>query len=174
MAKIINLSTPIYTFKENKKTKQGIEIKYYIDHHECHICISHTLDKDGYPRVFRHGKDRRMSRYVWSEYNSQEIPEGMVVRHTCDKPGCINPEHLKLGTQIENLADMRARNRTRKGNVHKNKLSNADIYYLKYNATETTKDLAKKFHVHEVTIRNIRKGRTWKNVKLEDVKLFAA
>ena len=41
------------------------------------------------------------------------IPEGMVVRHRCDNYGCVNPEHLELGTQQENMDDMRRRGRAR-------------------------------------------------------------
>lgn len=40
-----------------------------------------------------------------------EIPDGHVVMHTCDNPACINPDHLRLGTQADNLADMRAKGR---------------------------------------------------------------
>lgn len=40
-----------------------------------------------------------------------EIPLGMVVMHTCDNPPCINPAHLAIGTQADNLADMRAKGR---------------------------------------------------------------
>lgn len=39
------------------------------------------------------------------------IGAGMVVMHTCDNPPCINPAHLKLGTQQQNLADMWAKGR---------------------------------------------------------------
>lgn len=40
-----------------------------------------------------------------------EIPDGMVVMHICDNPKCLNPDHLVLGTQRANLADMRAKGR---------------------------------------------------------------
>lgn len=38
-------------------------------------------------------------------------PEGMVVRHSCDTPLCVNPKHLILGTQSENMHDAYSRGR---------------------------------------------------------------
>jgi hypothetical protein len=40
-----------------------------------------------------------------------EVPKGMLVRHRCDNPPCVNPEHLLLGTNSDNMKDMYARGR---------------------------------------------------------------
>jgi len=45
------------------------------------------------------------------EFFNGPIPTGIVVRHTCHIPNCINPDHLVLGTQAENVADTVAANR---------------------------------------------------------------
>ena len=45
-------------------------------------------------------------------------PTGMVVRHKCDNPPCINPAHLELGTKADNSADMSTRKRNATGEFH--------------------------------------------------------
>jgi hypothetical protein len=47
------------------------------------------------------------------------IPEGMCVLHRCDVMGCCNPRHLFLGTQADNLADMRAKGRLNMAGVER-------------------------------------------------------
>lgn len=70
----------------------------------------------GYGRVQVDHKEWLAHRLVWTQANGP-IPEGLVVRHRCDNPPCVNLEHLELGTQKENGQDMVERNRT--GNIGK-------------------------------------------------------
>ena len=49
-----------------------------------------------------------------------DIPDGVKVLHSCDNPGCVNPNHLLLGTQQENMDDMVNKGRS----LHRHGLAN--------------------------------------------------
>ena len=49
-------------------------------------------------------------RYAY-EYYKEPIPKGFIIRHTCDNPACVNPEHLLVGTHKDNTNDMLIRGR---------------------------------------------------------------
>lgn len=77
----------------------------YREMSDCWICTSHCKDDAGYIQVFRHNKKYRMHRYFY-ERKYGFIPEGLFVLHKCDNSSCINPEHLFIGTQFDNVIDM--------------------------------------------------------------------
>lgn len=80
----------------------------------CFTVTSHRLNRDGYCYLYHDGRQQRAHRLIYSECFG-EIPNGLVVRHKCDNPSCINPEHLETGTHKENTSDAIKRGRTATG-----------------------------------------------------------
>lgn len=58
----------------------------------------------------RLGRSTQAHRVAY-ELTHGEIPAGMCILHACDNPPCVNPSHLRLGTQAENRADCVAKGR---------------------------------------------------------------
>lgn len=71
------------------------------------------LDARGYGVTYRDGKVVKAHRTALADHLGLSLADivGQVVRHSCDTPACINPEHLSLGTQQDNVDDMVARGR---------------------------------------------------------------
>ena len=73
-------------------------------------------DRDGYGR-YNLTKSQTLPTKWWGVHrlsytlSKGPIPKGMVVCHTCDNPGCCNPDHLFVGTQLDNIKDMDAKGR---------------------------------------------------------------
>jgi len=92
---------------------------------------------------------------------------GKILLHSCDKPSCVNPEHLREGTHAENSADMTRKGRQTKGvDCHKNKLTEDQVRVIRsrYDLGETPKKLAPEFGVTEGSIYFIGKRQTWKHL----------
>jgi hypothetical protein len=64
-----------------------------------------SLDSKGYGQFNINQKQYRSHRISW-ELNNGKIPEGMCICHRCDNKKCVNPYHLFLGTQKDNMQDM--------------------------------------------------------------------
>lgn len=86
------------------------------------------------------------------------ISEGMLVRHKCDNPSCVNPEHLEIGTQVDNMQDCKKRGRMSMPPVargvanHKTKLTEEQVAYI-VNSDKSNRELAEMFGVSQAAIR---------------------
>lgn len=77
-------------------------------------------NEHGYGSVRVGGKTLGAHRYVWMLVNGR-IPDGMHVLHSCDNPACVRPDHLRLGSHAENMAEKSSKGRNRSGNSYKTK-----------------------------------------------------
>ena len=72
-----------------------------------------SINKRGYGQMNIEGKPKEMHRISYKTFVG-DIPTGLNVLHKCDNRKCINPEHLWIGTQKENIQDMISKGRRRK------------------------------------------------------------
>lgn len=140
-------------------------------------CIDHgkykSLRPEGYhTRLNPYGKPRvsMTHRIVYCEANGIHMDDiaGLVVRHTCDNPRCINPEHLVIGTKADNNRDRAARGRSAKRVPSRQKLTPEDVRAIKsrfvlgksgtYNPNGYA-SIAKDYGVDTAVIFKVIKGR---------------
>lgn len=72
-----------------------------------------VCDNYGYGRVQFMTSMLKAHRVSWEMANGP-IPDGLIVRHKCDNPNCVNPSHLEVGTQKDNMQDASKRSRLNK------------------------------------------------------------
>ena len=91
------------------------------------------------------------------------IPDGMCLCHRCDVRLCVNPDHLFLGTRVDNTADMVAKGRQAIGDRQsKAKLTYGAVAEIRRRAGEDRKRLAAEYGVSVRNIRAILIGETWR------------
>lgn len=66
----------------------------------------------GRGRVYANGRTTYAYRHAWLLSHGEEIPAGQVACHTCDNPICVNPAHIFLGDQLDNIGDAARKGRT--------------------------------------------------------------
>ncbi len=109
-------------------------------------------------------------RFSWELHNGL-IPSGLLVCHHCDNPPCVRPDHLFLGTDADNTADMMRKHRRRStsprcGESHPMALLTADAVRVIRAERKITSvhDLATRYGVKVGTIYAVWEGVTWKHI----------
>lgn len=96
------------------------------------------------------------------------IPTGMCVCHKCDTPGCVNPDHLFLGTMRENNLDKLLKGRNRAGGAKgcrnpRSKLNPKAVREIRASKLPSRK-LAALYGVEHNAVLSVRNGATWSHV----------
>jgi hypothetical protein len=133
----------------------------------CHPWIACTT-QDGYG-LFRINGTLTTAHRVSYEITVGPIPEGMVVRHSneCTTRGCVNPNHLSTGTQVDNMRDRDEAGRTPKGESSgASKLKTVGVLDIRKRAAagETQASIAKDYQVETSTISAIVRRKTWRHI----------
>ena len=131
------------------------------------IVLTKLKNKKWYPAIRVNGKHVRAHKAAWQKAHGA-VPDGLCVLHRCDNRHCVNVNHLFLGTQKDNVADMfrKGRNHIQKGFRHKNakitEQSAIRIKMLKNVLSE--RDVASALGIAQQQISKIMSGKAWQHV----------
>lgn len=134
----------------------------------------------GYGVIWFEGRQQYAHR-VSHQIHKGPVPDSLQVLHECDNPKCVNPAHLFLGTQADNVADMIQKGRqncvrpryprplsvyARGEKIATAKLTTDQIRSIRdlYSQGSTQADLATTFGVNQPQISRIVRRATWKHV----------
>ena len=135
------------------------------DTDECIEWPSRSREKRGYGWFTFRRKNQRAHRASY-EIHIGPIPAGQVVRHKCDNPPCVNPAHLELGTQADNINDAVKRGRISFGESRKHsKLT--ELQVLEIRELVKSRDVASialEYGVSATNVRSIVKRKTWRHI----------
>lgn len=102
---------------------------------------------------------------AWEHFRGSH--DGLWVLHRCDVPACCNPDHLFLGTALDNVSDMllKGRHRVQYGEQHYIAKLTEDAVREIRQSSETRNVLAARFGVSRPTINDAIWRKTWKHVQ---------
>ena len=127
-------------------------------------------DKDGYGRVRVAGKRVMAHRVAYAQARGLPLDAiaGRVIRHQCDNPSCVNPEHLEEGSHQDNMDDKVTRNRQVRGAacpsavLTPEQVAHIREVYVARHPEFGGAALGRRFGLSTVAVNKIVRGVTWK------------
>ena len=130
------------------------------------IISPYFKDSGGYAVKVYNYKKYLHHRWVYAQHNNIDLEDmkGLVVMHLCDNPSCINIDHLRLATQLDNIRDRNNKGRQAKGiNNSQSKITEADVIAIR-SSSLTQKELAIKYGISRGNISQIKSRKLWKHL----------
>ena len=127
--------------------------------------------KQGYGQIWFNGRSLHVHRVSYAMFNG-DIPDDLMVRHKCDNRKCFNPEHLELGTNTDNMQDVRNRGYSKvvtgRGEEHYNsKLTNEDVMEMRRLVREehlSAAEVGRRYNYDTANAARIVTGEIWGHV----------
>jgi hypothetical protein len=122
----------------------------------------------GYGQIGAGGSARtalRAHRVAWELAAGEPVPDGLCVLHNCDNPPCVNPDHLWLGTNDDNVRDRNEKGRRARGeSLSHTKLNPEAVKVIRFMRGRASCLLLGRLHaVHHTSISGIWLEKTWRS-----------
>lgn len=144
--------------RKNIKSKDLIWDNTSLDHVTGCWWWTKSADDSGYGHIRINGRLEKAHRVSYEIFNG-DVGDKWVL-HKCDNPGCVNPEHLFLGTHAENMRDMHSKGRGNPPEVHAQKLTWQEVFLIRQDK-RTHQEIANDYHIDRTMVGKIKAGVCW-------------
>jgi hypothetical protein len=124
-----------------------------------------VLSHDGYGRIWFHGKFMGAHRFSWMIHNENTNPGDQQICHVCDNPICVNPNHLFLGTNKDNMQDRIAKVGWRKTTAQLTPKQVSEIRTRYQSENIPSRQLGREYGVSKTQILRIINKKSWQHVQ---------